>query len=329
MTTTRRLRTGVIGLVGLIGLGTAGYVVVEGASPLTALYMVAITITTVGYGEVIDLDSAGRVLTMAIMVTGIGLTLYTASAGIEQLFLFGSTREKTRTLKRIAQMKDHVVVCGYGRVGFGVVSSLTARGHECVVIERDAGLAAEAVQAGLAVVEGNGTQNEVLEAANIGAARALIACVTDDADNLVIVLSARSMCPDLHVVARASAVEWEEKLRLAGANRVVMPQRVGSERLAAMAVETTISEVFEVVLGGRAIEFTVEELTVGATSEVAGMSIRDAAVRERSGALILAVENPNRSALLSPSPDHVLQPGTVVVVVGTQAEVDRVGVLLT
>lgn len=328
MTGARRLRAGIAGLAVLVVVGTAGYVLIEGANPFDALYMVVITITTVGYGEVFELGGAGRALTVGIMLTGVGLAFYTAAAGIEQLFLLGSTRERSRALKMIAQMKDHVVVCGHGRVGSGVVASLTRRGIDCVVVERDEAQGRRASSEGMAVVVGNATHNDVLESARVQAARALVTCVTDDADNLVVVLSARSLAPDIHIVARAGEAEWEDKLRLAGADRVVLPQRVGSERMAAMAVETTISDVFEVVVGGRAIEFTVEELRVGDRSDVAERSIRDAAVRERSGAIILAIENQARTSLRSPHPEDVLEAGMVVVVVGTQAEVARAEELL-
>lgn len=316
-----RLRLGAISLLVLAVVGTLGYVVVEGASPLDALYMVLITITTVGFSEVIDLSPAGRVLTMVIMVTGVGLGLYTAGAGIERLFSIGASRLKVRQQRMIDTIKDHVILCGFGRVGRGVWESLTRRGIEVVVIESNPEHVASAEQAGALVVEGDATHNDPLINAGIDRSRALVACVTEDSDNLVIVLSAKSMRPGLHVVSRASEVEWEDKLRMAGADRVVAPQVVGSERLAAMAVEPHIADVFDVVVGGLALEFTVEELRIPKHSPLVGVSIREAGIRERSGANVLAVEDPDRGILTAPSPDHRLEGGIAVILVGTRDQV--------
>jgi voltage-gated potassium channel len=316
-----RLRLGAISLLVLAVAGTLGYMAVEGASPLDALYMVLITITTVGFSEVIDLSPAGRVLTMVIMVTGVGLGLYTAGAGIERLFSIGASRLKIRQQRMIDTIKDHVILCGFGRVGRGVWESLTRRGIDVVVIESNPDHVASAEQAGALVVEGDATHNDPLINAGIDRARALVACVTEDSDNLVIVLSAKSMRQDLHLVSRASEVEWEDKLRMAGADRVVAPQVVGSERLAAMAVEPHIADVFDVVVGGLALEFTVEELRIPKHSPLVGVSIREAGIRERSGANVLAVEDPNRGILTAPSPDHVLEGGIAVILVGTRDQV--------
>jgi voltage-gated potassium channel len=178
------------------------------------------------------------------------------------------------------------------------------------------------------VIDGDATHNVTLEQANIGKARALVACVTDDSDNLVIVLSARSLAPDLHIVSRASELEWEDKLRLAGADRVVAPQVVGSERLAAMAVERNLADVFDVVVGGRTLEFVVEEVVVARDSALAGSTLKNTSLRETSGATVLAVEDKRRKMLMTPSPDHVLDVGDTVILVGTPDQVEAACELL-
>lgn len=321
MKLTNKLWAGAVGLAVLTALGTLGYVWIERVSVLDALYMVAITITTVGFSEVFEMSPPSRVLTIAIMVLGVGLALYTASAAIERLLDLGVERQRARTRKLISEFYDHVIVCGFGRVGAGVYRDLVERGEHVVVIEADPALAAEAETEGVPVLMGDATFNDTLEAAGIARAKALVACVADDSDNLVIILSARSIHPTIHLVSRANEQESESKLRLAGANRVVAPQVVGSERLAAMTVERNLAEVFDVVVGGRAVEFSVEELLVERTSSVVGCSIRDAAIRERSGALILAVEDQGRNMLHAPSPEHVLLPDSAVIVVGTSEQV--------
>lgn len=328
MTATSRLRAGIAGLVILIITGTVGYVVIEGASAIDAFYMVAITITTVGFNEVFELSSLGRIWTVFIMIFGLGLFFYTAGAGIEQLFVYGASRRRTRAIRMIEQMSDHVILCGFGRVGKGVLESLLRRDVDVVVIERETEAVELAELAGAVGVVGDATHNDTLLEAGIDRARALVACVTEDADNLVIVLSARSIRDDLHIVSRASESEWDDKLRLAGADRVVTPQRVGSERLAAMAVERSVAEMFDVVVGGRAIEFAVEELKVSAESKVVGSTIRDSAIREESGALILAVEDQRTGTMHAPSPDHVLRGHETVIVVGSHSQVEAAARIL-
>jgi voltage-gated potassium channel len=229
----------------------------------------------------------------------------------------------------IGRLSNHVILCGFGRVGAGVLDSLQRQDIEVVVIESDASNLDAAARAGAITMVGDATHNETLIEAGIDRARALVACVTEDADNLVIVLSARSIRSDLHIVSRASESEWEDKLRLAGADRVVAPQRVGSERIAAMAVERSVSEVFDVVVGGRTLEFTVEELKISHSSPAVGTTIKDSAIREQSGALILAVEDAHTHTMRTPSPDHVLRSHETVIVVGTHEQVEKAAQLLT
>ncbi len=317
------------GLLILIAVGTIAYIVVERVPALDALYMVLITITTVGYGEVFELSDGGRIVTIAIMLTGVGLLFYTAIAAIERLLDLGVERQRSRTRKLISQYRDHVILCGFGRVGRGVYNSLRERGEQVVVIERNSEDVDAAEAEGVPIVPGNATMNDTLEAAGIRRARALVACVTDDSDNLVIILSARSLNPTIHLVSRASEQESESKLRLAGADSVVSPQVVGSERIAAMTVEQHLTEIFDVFVGGRSVEFNVEELQVDADAPVVGMSISEAQIREKTGALILAVEDTERKVLHAPGPDHVFLPDTGVIVVGTATQVEAAAKLFS
>ncbi len=324
-----KLAVGLAGLALLSGFGTLAYVVVEGVSVLDAFYMVIITITTVGFEEVFELGHAGRIVTIFIMLFGVGLALYTAGAAIERLFDLGVARQRARTRKLIGQFQDHVILCGFGRVGKGVYKSLVDRGEQVVVIERKPEDVEAAESDGIPVISGNATMNDTLEAAGIMRAAALVACVTDDSDNLVIILSARSLNPKIHLVSRASELESESKLRLAGADSVVSPQAVGSERIAAMTVEKHLTEIFDVFVGGRAVEFNVEELQVDARSEVVGKSISEAQIREKSGALILAVEDRARKLLHAPGPEHVFLPESGVIVVGTAQQVEAAAKLFS
>ncbi len=322
MNLLHRIRVGLAILGVVIVVGTTGYVLIEGAPLLDALYMVLITITTVGYGEVIDLSSVGRLWTLGVLVIGFGVALYTAATTIEYLIELSSVRTRRRMERQAARLSGHTIVCGFGRVGSGTWRALRDQGIDVVVIESDPERVAAAEASGALVITGDATHNHVLELAGIHEADALIACVSDDSDNLVIALSSKALRPELRVVCRASDPESEGKLRLAGADAVVAPQAVGAERLALMAREPELAQIFDVVVAGSPVEFHVEELQVTPNCSVAGQTIENSKIREKSGAIVVAVEEPGGSVKVNPDPGTPIRVGERLVVVGTRAQVE-------
>ncbi len=191
---------------------------------LDAFFMTMITISTVGYTEVFPLSETGELFTVGLIVVGVGTLFYTAGAALEAAFENLSGRQgMTKMTRTIERLSDHYIICGFGRVGSATWELMVDRGAEVLVIEGDPAAAQEARDAGALVLEEDATHNETLVAAGINRARSLIACVTADSDNLVIVLSAKALRPDLLVIARAAESESERKLYLAGADRVVAP----------------------------------------------------------------------------------------------------------
>lgn len=322
MNPAARVRAGVALLALLVAAATIAYVVLEGVSVFDAFYMVMITISTVGFGEVIPLSVPGRMVTVAVMVLGVGLAFYTAGAGFEYLLEAGSQRWRRRTMRHIDALSGHVILCGFGRVGRGTFELLRRRGTDVVVVEMDEAAAEAARENGALVVIGDATHDQALLDAGIERADTVIACVTGDSDNLVIVLSAKALRPDVRVISRASELEWEAKLKRAGADQVVAPPVVGSERLAALASRPSLTGIVDVSLAEGTVEFYIQEVRVAAASPVAGTTIRDSGIRERSGASILAIEGPGGLELEAPTPDMVLQPDRLVVVGGTRPQVD-------
>lgn len=329
MSPLRRVRLGLLLLGIILVVGTIGFVVIDGANVFDAFYMVAITVTTVGFQEVFELSTPGRVWAIVIIASGFGIAFYTATATIEYLVDLGEFRHRNRMLKRINAMSGHVIVCGFGRVGRAIYANLDAAGSDLVVIERHDESSALAEGMGASVVHGDATHDDILESAGVERASALIACVDTDSDNLVIALSAKSIKPGLRVICRATEIESERKLLLAGADAVVTPQAVGAERLAALAVQPELAQIFDVVVNGRPVEFHVEELDVQPGCVVDGQSIRDCGIRQDSGATILAVEDQKVEMKVNPDPGQVLVAGDRLVVVGTKEQVDRAAQLLT
>lgn len=324
MTRGRPLVLAILILVVVTSAGVIGYTLIENVSFLDALYMTVITISTVGFAEVFDLSDAGRFFTIALIVVGVGAALYTAATAVEIAFerLLGGDLTRRRMTREIEALDNHVIVCGFGRVGRNTWRALRDEGIATVVIEQGDKAAERAVSEGAHVVSGDATRDETLESAGIDRARALIACVQNDNDNLVIVLSAKHRRRDLSVIARATEIEAQEKLRLAGADRVVSPQLVGAHRLAALAAEPRLDEFVDVILHGKLVELRIEGFEIYESSRLAGVLLRDSDIRGRSGAMVLAIETAEGELQFNPDPDIRIEPGQMIIGIGTNAQIE-------
>lgn len=227
--------------------------------------------------------------------------------------------------RTINSMQNHVIICGSGRVGRSIASEVSDAGRPLVVIDNDPERLAETPYP---TVLGDATEDSVLTAAGIERAAALIAAVDADAANSFIILSARSMRPDLFIVARARSTDSEEKLRRAGADRVVNPQQIGGTRMAAFVLRPHVSDFVDIVMHDRNLEFRLEELTLGATSPIAGKTLREAQVRDLTGALVLAVREVQGNLRTNPSPDSTIEAGDLLIAIGTQSELSALAALV-
>ena len=316
----RRVVLGLLMLAVVVVLGTAGYVLL-GFSLLDALYQTVTTITTVGFREVEPLSAAGKVFTMGLILSGVGTALYTFTVALETLIdghirdLFG----RRRMHREIQRMKDHVIVCGWGRVGQAIARYLAHAGEPLVVVDRDAERLPEIPHP---YVMGDVTEDDVLRSAGIERARVLVAALDTDAANLYTTLSGRSMRPDLFIIARAHTDSSESKLERAGANRVVNPQRIGGARMAALAMQPHVAEFLDVVMHDGDLEFRLEEIEVPEGSELAGRSLRQAQIRDRTGALVLALRSSEGTFTTNPTPETEMAPGQILIAIGTEEQLD-------
>ena len=218
--------------------------------------------------------------------------------------------------RTLAAMHDHVIVAGWGRVGRAIAATLGAS-TEVVVIDRDP---ERITTVAGPYVEGDATDDAVLERAGISRARALVAALNSDADNLYVTLSARRLRADLFIVARARVEAAEAKLTQAGADRVVNPQAIGGARMAALVNQPHVADFLDVVMHDGGLEFRLEEVTVAAESPIAGLSLRDAQLRDSTGALVLAMRQPNGGFRTNPAPDATVVPGEVLIAIGTPTQ---------
>lgn len=316
----RRLAIALAVLASVMVAGTVGYIVL-GFGLLDALYQTVTTVTTVGFREVQPLTTAGKVFTIVLIVVGVGTALYTLGVVIETL-LEGQLPEvfgRRRMERKITGMRDHVVVCGWGRVGRAIARDLAAMGAHTVVIDNDP-IRVENVPS--PAVLGDATDDEVLERAGVRRARALIAALDTDAGNLFVTLSARALRPNLFIVARVRLEENTDKLRRAGADRVVNPQSIGGARMAAFVLQPHVTEFVDVVMHDRGIEFRLEEIPVPESSPIEGCSIRDAHIRDRTGALVLALRDEGGGFATNPAPETVVHAGQVIIAIGTPGDLE-------
>jgi len=323
VTTARAFRAGVFVLVAVTALGTLGFMVFENVGVFDALYTTVITISTVGFSELEGgFSTAGRVLTIFVVIAGVGSALYTATSGLELALerMIGGERQTRRTRRTVDALSNHIILCGYGRVGRSVLEDLNRRGTQVVVIEIDQDRAERAVSGGATVVLGDATHNAALEQAGIARARGVVAAVRHDSDNLVITLSAKALNSGVVVVARSDNVENSEKTLLAGADQVVAPQVVGARRLAALVDRPQLVEFMDLVVGSQVVQVEIEKCVVAEGAELADTSLRDSQVRTRSGALVLGIESIDSGLSLNPDPDTVVRPGSVILALGNESQ---------
>lgn len=288
---------------------------------IDSLFMVITTVTTVGYEEVHPLGEGGRLFTISVIVMGVGTMLYTLGI-LGELVVEGqlATYARMRGMeRRIAALKDHFIVCGYGRIGARVAQEFLSLATPFVVVENNA-LALERVRAAdLLYIEGDAATDEALLKAGILRAKGLVSAVDSDERNVFITLTARALNPALFIVARSSYADSAEKLRRAGANQVVSPYLMGAHRMAALAVRPVAVDVLDSVLHGENIDLVVEEFLVPAGSKVLGQTLAASGLRD-VGANVLAIRKRSGQLRINPPDSQVLESDDLLVAIGTRQQ---------
>ncbi|MCA1740274.1 MAG: potassium channel protein [Actinobacteria bacterium] len=312
-------------------VGVLGYVVFEGWSFLDALYMTVITLTTVGYREVHELDTTGQLWTIALLITGVGTLFYAAVSSVE-VAVEGAVQGyfgRRRMRAEINKLNGHYVLCGFGRVGQQIAREFSRDRVPFVIIEQEPEKVEEIFAEGYLAVLGEASNDDVLEEAGIRRARGLVAAVNSDADNVFVVLSARKINPELHIVARASSDESAAKLEIAGADRTLSPYAVGGRRLASLATQPLIVDFLDVVTRGeKGLEFRLEEFGVPKESPLAHHTIGQLQIGEKTGAMVLAIRTSEGRFDTTPSAQDELHPGDTLIVLGTREQVTRLEALM-
>lgn len=312
----KRLIFALIFITLIIAVGSAGYMFIEGWNCLDSLYMTVITIASVGFKEVHDLSPNGRIFTIILIICGVGSVAYALTA-VAKIVLEGEIKEifgRKRLEKKIKELKNHYIVCGYGRMGKIICRELMGKNIKFVAIEKKLDIFVE--KEDLLIFEGDATKDEILKEAGIERAKGLISVLPTDAENLFVVLSAKELNPDLFIVARAGEEGSEQKLLRAGADRVVSPYHIGGLRIAHTVLKPAVVDFIEFATKSGNIDLQMEELTVQEGSKLAGLTLDECGIGRDLGIIIVAIKKTTGDMKFNPTFRTSIKAGDTLIALG-------------
>ncbi|UCE60304.1 MAG: potassium channel protein [Phycisphaerales bacterium] len=319
MAARQRLILSILAVLAVFIVGTAGYMVIEvdqHPTFLDAAFMTTITLSTVGYGEAWELSPAGRLWSIGVITFGIA-TVSIAFTSLVTLFVGGelrSLRQSRKMRDTINKMSHHVIVCGFGRMGSLATREILQRGLFVAVIEADKRKLRHLREADTPFIIGNATDEDVLLEAGLMRADALVATLPHDADNVYVSLTAHTIHPELPIIARAEQPSAEEKLKRAGATRVVCSQVMGATHIANVLTRPNVVDFVDIANKG--VDLEMDEYIVGTRSPLAGTTLRDSPLRQKTGAIVVAIKHADGKTHVNPDPDELLSVGDTLVLVG-------------
>lgn len=311
--------------------GTTGYMMIEGWDLLDSIYMTIITLATVGYGEVHSVSRAGRVFTMLLILLGVGFCLYVAGAMV-QFMVEGRIRAilgRRRLDKKIGRLKNHLIVCGYGRIGRVLCKNLYGKKElDLVVLENNKDLIPVMEEDGVLYLYGDAVDEENLVKAGIKTAKGLVAVLATDAENVFLVLTARQLNPNLHITARASRSDTKPRFLAAGANNVVSPYDIGAISMAQRILKPTITSFLDLAFAEQNKDIKMEEIPVSSSSNLINIMLKDSGIRQKFNLIIIAIKKPDGSMLFNPSFETKIEAGDTVIAVGEDSNLQKLEKIL-
>lgn len=299
---------------------------IEGWNLLDSIYMTVTTIATVGYGEVHEVSRNGRIFTIILIFFGVGFCLYVAGAMV-QFMVEGRIRDilgRRRLDKKIDGLKNHYIVCGYGRIGKTLCKNLMIRkDFDLIVIENNRDLIPVMEEDGVLYLSANAGDEENLIKAGVKTAKGLVAVLATDADNVFLVLSARQLNPDLYITARASRNEVKSKLLAAGANNVISPYDIGAISMAQRILRPAVTSFLDIAFAEQRKDIKMEEIPVSPSSEIINIMLKDSGIRQKYNLIIIAIKKQDGSMLFNPSFETRIQAGDTVIAVGEDANLQK------
>jgi len=325
-----KLRISLILLLIIVCSGTMGYSFFESMSVFDAFYMTLITISTVGFSEIKPLTQIGRVITIIVIISGISVLTYTLGQ-VAKIFVEGELIRmfgRRKLEKQILKLRNHYIICGYGRIGSIISQELANENISFVVIEQDLAKIENLEKEQFLYLNMDSTSEEALIRAGIQWARAIVTAVGSDADNVFITLTAKGLRPDIFVLARASDVKNENKLLRAGATRVVSPYLMGGRRMAQILKRPTVVDFIDTAMMDGQLGLRMEEAVIGSTSNLVSKTLIDSRIRQDFGVIIVAIKKPSGEMIFNPLPTEKLEAGDTIVSIGKREDMKRMDSVL-
>jgi len=316
---TTKISTLFLQFLGILLFGTFGYVLLSGCSIIDGLYMTVITITTVGYGEVVPATPEIRLFTIVLILVGVSFVLFVFGRITETVVEGGLRRiyGRRNMEKKIAQLQKHYIVCGFGRIGKVICRDLAQNKRPVLVIENDPHEIEALKEEGLLYIEGDATDDKTLIRAGVEKAKGLVSVVSTDASNVYIILSARGLNPDLFILARSSAEKnAETKLIRAGASKVISPYFIGATRMAQLLVRPTVIDFIDLTVPSGELGLRLEEMRVSKGSDLCNKTLQDSGLRKEYDLIVVAIKRVEGKMLFNPAPQATILPGDTLIVLG-------------
>ena len=313
-----------------LAIGTTGFAVVAGYPVFDAFYMTLTTMTTVGYGEIHPLTQAGRVFNSFLIAFGV-TTIFIAIGAMTQTIIeweFGGLLNRRRNKRMIDRLKNHYIICGYGRVGRGAASELAHAKASFVIVDTEPERVELAMMAGHLAVAADATRDETLHQVGVERARGLVTALATDADNLFVLLSAKGLNPKIYIAARAAEEGTEEKMRRAGADAVFAPYSITGHRLAQSMLRPHVVQFLDFTTTDLGKDIAIEQVPVDPASELVSRTIREIQLGRELGVIVMAIRTGDGQMLFNPPADTALRGGDYLIAMGRQANLDKLEKLL-
>lgn len=309
----------------VVVIGALGYHRLAGTGYLDSFYMAIITLFTVGFRELGEVNRATKLFTIFYLITGLGIATYAISS-LTALIVEGDLKgylKERRMEKRLAALTDHIIVCGLGKVGFQAAWEFKQAGVPFVIVEKLPTKSGNLRFEGDLILIGDALDELVLEKAGIHRARALIAAVGSDADNVLVTLTAKQMAPDIVVVARAARLGTEKKLQAAGADHIVSPYEIGGRRMAQLLLTPELLNYVDLMVDKKPVEMAIEHILVNPASSLVGATMRDIRLRDTTGALVAGIIRPGEGLRFNPKGSETFEAGDVLLAMGTHQALEN------